>query len=231
MSTDARKPVLEAVDIRKTFPLGSEKLEVLAGVSLRVAAGDSISIRGESGSGKTTLLNILAGLERPDTGGLQWEGRDISAETPSGLARLRAGFLGMVFQSINLIPELDVLDNILLARRIVGRVRPEDRERAASMLAEVGLAGREHQLTTKLSGGERQRIAVARALMNRPRLLIADEPTGNLDERTGAAVMDLLLGLCESQRTALVLVTHNPAHADRCRVRYLLTLGRIGTDS
>ena len=216
------EPVLSARGLRKTYASGGATLEVLRGVDLTIAAGESVSIRGESGSGKSTLLNLMAGLDSPDAGTLAWGD---SADTG---ARRRASYLGMVFQSFYLIPELDALANVVLARRILGRVDGAARARASELLATVGLAGRAHHLPTQLSGGERQRVALARALMNSPRLVVADEPTGNLDERTGNGVVDLLLGLCQSANTALVLVTHNAAHAAKTGRSLLLTAGVLG---
>ena len=211
--------VLSARGLRKSFPCGDAVLEVLRGVDLDVAAGESVSIRGESGSGKSTLLNLLAGLDAPDSGSVTWGG------SPDTRASRRAAYLGMVFQSFYLVPELDAFSNVLLARRILGGVDAAARERARALLGEVGLAARAHHLPAHLSGGERQRVALARALMNEPRLIVADEPTGNLDERTGNEVVDLLLGLCSSANTALVLVTHNAAHAAKTRRSLTLTAG------
>ena len=212
-------PVLSARGLKKSFPSGDALLEVLRGVDLDVAAGESVSIRGESGSGKSTLLNLLAGLDAPDSGTVAWGG---SADTGAGR---RAAYLGMVFQSFYLVPELDALANVLLARRILGGLDRAARSRARELLGQVGLADRAHHLPSHLSGGERQRVALARALMNRPRLIVADEPTGNLDERTGAGVVELLLGLCSSADTALILVTHNAAHAARARRSLVLRAG------
>ena len=200
--------VLSALGVRKSYPSGDRRIEVLCGADLRVAAGESVSIRGESGSGKSTLLNLLSGLDAPDSGEIRWDGLAPSAGR-------RARFLGMVFQSFYLIPELDALQNVLMAGRMLGSPGAESRARARDLLERVGLGGRASHLPAQLSGGERQRVAVARALMNSPSLLLADEPTGNLDERTGEAVIDLLLGLSRETGTALVLVTHNPAHAAR----------------
>ncbi len=200
--------VLSAAGLRKAYPSGDRRIDVLRGVDLRVTAGESVSIRGESGSGKSTLLNLLSGLDVPDSGEILWEG-----EVPAAVRRAR--FLGMVFQAFYLIPELDALGNVLMAGRMLGRPDAARRTRARELLSRVGLAERSTHLPAQLSGGERQRVAVARALMNSPRLLLADEPTGNLDEHTGEAVIDLLLGLCRETGTALVLVTHNPAHAAR----------------
>ncbi len=201
--------ILEASGLHKTYLSGERRLEVLHGVSLTVGEGESVSIRGESGSGKSTLLHLLAGLDAPDAGTVHWEGG-----LDTGAAR-RARFLGMVFQSFYLIPELDALGNVLMAARVAGKVGSAERKRARDLLARVGLAERSHHLPSQLSGGERQRVAVARALMNSPRLILADEPTGNLDEKTGDSIIDLLLSLCAEQRIALVLVTHNAAHASR----------------
>ncbi len=198
--------ILSAQGLRKDYLSGDRRIAVLRGVDLEVKAGESVSIRGESGSGKSTLLHLFSGLDAPDAGVVTWAG------TPAQPER-RALFLGMVFQSFYLIPELDALQNVLMAGRMLGRVGEPERARAASMLAKVGLAERAEHLPSQLSGGERQRVAVARALMNRPQLLLADEPTGNLDEQTGDAVIELLLDLCRETQTALVLVTHNAAHA------------------
>ncbi len=215
-------PVLSARGLKKSFPSGDALLEVLRGVDLDVAAGESVSIRGESGSGKSTLLNLLAGLDAPDSGTVAWGG---SADTGAGR---RAAYLGMVFQSFYLVPELDAEANVLLARRILGGLDRAARGRARELLGQVGLGGRAHHLPSQLSGGERQRVALARALMNGPRLVVADEPTGNLDERTGNAVVELLLGLCTSANTALILVTHNAAHAAKARRSLLLHAGLLG---
>jgi predicted ABC-type transport system involved in lysophospholipase L1 biosynthesis ATPase subunit len=216
-------PVLSARGVRKSYQSGDALLEVLRGVDLDIAPGESVSIRGESGSGKSTLLNLLAGLDAPDSGSVAWDG---SADTG---ARRRASFLGMVFQSFYLVPELDACANVLLARRILGRADAAARARARELLGHVGLAERAHHLPSQLSGGERQRVALARSLMNNPRLIVADEPTGNLDERTGNAVIELLLGLCTSANTAVILVTHNAAHAAKTRRSLVLTAGVLGT--
>jgi predicted ABC-type transport system involved in lysophospholipase L1 biosynthesis ATPase subunit len=212
--------VLAASGLCKAYPSGDRRIDVLRGVDLVVHAGESVAIRGESGSGKSTLLNLLAGLDAPDAGTLAWAG------APAAAAR-RSRYLGMVFQSFYLIPELDALDNVLMAARIAGRAGAAERERARALLTRVGLAERLDHIPAHLSGGERQRVAIARALMNAPRLVLADEPTGNLDEHTGDAVIDLLLGLCRETDTALVLVTHNSAHAAKAGRRLLLRQGRL----
>ncbi len=212
--------VLAASGLCKAYPSGDRRIDVLRGVDLVVHAGESVAIRGESGSGKSTLLNLLAGLDVPDAGTLAWAGEPATATR-------RSRYLGMVFQSFYLIPELDALDNVLMAARIAGRAGVAERERARTLLTRVGLAERLAHVPAHLSGGERQRVAIARALMNSPRLVLADEPTGNLDEHTGDAVIDLLLGLCRETDTALVLVTHNSVHAAKAGRRLLLRQGRL----
>jgi len=219
--------VLSASGLRKTYPSGDRTLEVLRGVDLSISAGESVSVRGESGSGKSTLLNILAGLDRPDAGELVWGNEAAHKLSLGELTARRGRFLGMVFQSYYLIPELDAFGNVLMAARMVGGAGPAERARAAALLKRVGLAERGHHLPAHLSGGERQRVAVARALMNRPAVILADEPTGNLDERTGDEVINLLLGVCAEERAALVLVTHNPAHAKKAGRALTLHEGRF----
>jgi lipoprotein-releasing system ATP-binding protein len=213
-------PILSARGLVKNYLSGSQQLQVLSGVDLDVFAGESVSIRGESGSGKSTLLNLLSGLDAPDAGHLAW------SDAPPSTDR-RAKFLGMVFQSFYLIPELDARQNVLMAARMLGVPGAAELRRANDLLARVGLADRAHHLPAQLSGGERQRVAVARALMNQPALILADEPTGNLDEKTGDAVIDMLLGLCRETGTALVLVTHNAAHAAKSGRHLFLHNGRF----
>ena len=213
------EPVLRARGLRKSYTSGDRRIEVLRGVDLDVAAGESVSIRGESGSGKSTLLHLLSGLDAPEAGALDWAG------SPDTGAARRAAYLGMVFQAFYLIPEIDARANVLMARRVRGRLDAAARTRADALLRDVGLAERGHHLPAHLSGGERQRAAVARALMNAPRLLLADEPTGNLDEGSGDAVIELLLGLCRATGTALVLVTHNAAYAAKTQRQLFLHNG------
>lgn len=215
-------PVLSACGLAKAFRSGDRRIEVLRGVDLALAEGETVSIRGESGCGKSTLLNLLAGLDAPDAGTLAWGG------SPDTGARRRATYLGIVFQSFYLIPELDALQNVLLAARILRGPGAAELARARELLDRVGLAARAAHLPAQLSGGERQRVALARALMNAPRLILADEPTGNLDEQTGGAIIDLLLGLSAETRTTLVLVTHNAAHAAKCARQLVLQAGRLG---
>ena len=212
--------VLSARALAKSYLSGDRQIAVLREVSLEVAAGESVSIRGESGSGKSTLLNLLSGLDAPDAGVIHWAGAAPAAER-------RAEFLGMVFQSFYLIPELNAEQNVLMAARMRRRPDAVSRARAKELLARVGLAERATHLPMQLSGGERQRVAVARALMNSPQLMLADEPTGNLDEHTGNAVVELLLALCRETGTALVLVTHNVAHAAKTNRQLFLRDGAL----
>ncbi len=188
-----------------------------------------MSIRGDSGCGKTTLLNLLARLETGDNGHISWEGYKMDASSPctSTEASLRAKFLGVVYQAYYLIPELDVLENVLIPSRLAGSYDPETRARARSLLSKMGVGNKEKQIPTKLSGGERQRVAIARALVNQPKLILADEPTGNLDERTGGEVMDLLLQSCEEENAALILVTHNPSFANATEQTLFLRQGKF----
>lgn len=218
--------VLSATGVRKNYRSGDVTLEVLRGVDVAIAPGESVSIRGESGSGKSTLLNLLAGLDRPEAGEIFWGGESTAKLSLSELTARRGRFLGMVFQAYYLIPEIDALGNVLMGARMLGAPTAAQRDRAASLLKRVGLGDRGHHVPAHLSGGERQRVAVARALMNRPPLLLADEPTGNLDERTGDEVINLLLEVCAEEKTALVLVTHNAAHAAKTQRQLFLHQGR-----
>ncbi|WP_309400222.1 ABC transporter ATP-binding protein [Cerasicoccus maritimus] len=219
--------ILEARGLSKTFQTPTRPIQVLDEANVSLAYGESLSIRGESGAGKTTLLYLLSVLENPDSGELFWAGEDALKKSADWRARKRATFMGFVFQAYYLMPELSAIENVLLARRLIDKVRSEDRARAEALLERVGLAERAKQVPTKLSGGEKQRVAVARALMNQPPLILADEPTGNLDERTGEHIMDLLLTLCAEENTSLILVTHNPEFAKRTDRGLFLHNGRF----
>ncbi|TYB46635.1 ABC transporter ATP-binding protein [Actinomadura chibensis] len=190
----------------------------LDGVSLDVRAGEAVAVMGPSGSGKSTLLNMVAGLDRPSSGKVVVGGDDVSGMGEAALARFRRRRIGMVFQFFNLLDDLPALDNVALAGRLVGVPARRARARAAELLDELGLADRGDAYPAVLSGGERQRVGVARALMNRPALLLADEPTGALDSATGEQVAELLLDLNRGGQT-LLLVTHDEALATRCATR------------
>ncbi|MFT4901095.1 MAG: lipoprotein-releasing system ATP-binding protein [Lentimonas sp.] len=219
--------LLEARALTKVFAGESGGISVLKQIDFKLARGESVSIRGESGSGKSTLLNVLSGLELADSGSLFWNGKLVSGRSLSWLAAQRSAYMGFVFQSYYLAPELNALENVLLGARIAGRINSTVVDRAESLLRRVGMQHRLKHSSTKLSGGERQRVAVARALINDPPLVLADEPTGNLDESTGHAVMDLLLDLAASEAKSLVLVTHNPDFAARTQRQLHLHLGEL----
>ncbi len=216
MNSDFGETVLRAEGVRKKFrsPDGGF-LEVLRGASLSVGRGESVSLRGESGAGKTTFLNILAGLESPSGGEVFWDGARIDNLPNSKQAKLRAGFMGFVFQNYCLVPELNALENVCLAARIAGRFDSQTPKLALGLLERVGLKSRAKHLPSQMSGGEKQRVAVARAILNSPQIILADEPTGNLDESTANEVMEMFLSLCAERGTALLLITHNPDFAKR----------------
>lgn len=227
MIDKSNSPVIRAESLRKSFRSGDGTIRVLEGLDIAVYPAETISVRGESGSGKTTLLNLLAGLEVPDAGSVFW---GVTAIPKTGLSKLgerRAGHLGIIFQSYHLLNELNVLENVLLAARVKGKVDAAVRERAENLLKQVGLGDRAKSSVNVLSGGERQRVAVARALVNQPKAILADEPTGNLDQKTGDAVMALLLEVCAAQQTALVLVTHNVEYARQAQKQLLLEEGKL----
>ena len=225
-STEA---IIEAKGLRKEFSLGGEVLEVIRDVSFSLSPATSLSIRGESGCGKTTLLNLLARIESADAGEVRWAGNLFPAQYKPGKKEIsmRGSFLGVVYQAYYLIPELNVLENVLLPSRMVGDYSSVNNDRARHLLEQMGVLSKEMQIPGKLSGGERQRVAIARALLNQPKVILADEPTGNLDERTGAEVMDLLLRTCEVEKTALILVTHNTAFAQSTNRQAYLTEGTL----
>ena len=216
MNSDFGETVLRAEGVRKKFrsPDGGF-LEVLRGASLSVGRGESVSLRGESGAGKTTFLNILAGLESPSGGEVFWDGARIDNLPNSKQAKLRAGFMGFVFQNYCIVPELNALENVCLAARIAGRFDSQTPKLALGLLERVGLKSRAKHLPSQMSGGEKQRVAVARAILNSPQIILADEPTGNLDESTANEVMEMFLSLCAERGTALLLITHNPDFAKR----------------
>jgi putative ABC transport system ATP-binding protein len=219
--------VLSAREVSKTVDGPDGRLTILDGVSLDVARGASLAIVGASGSGKTTLLGILAGLDRPSAGAVTLAGRSLDALDEEARARLRRRLVGFVFQSFHLLPALTAEENVMLPLELEGSGDAASRAREA--LARVGLDARLHHYPHQLSGGEQQRVALARAFVHGPELLFADEPTGNLDRRTGAAVNDLLFALNREHRTTLVLVTHDAMLAGRCERILPLADGRIDT--
>jgi putative ABC transport system ATP-binding protein len=217
--------MIELRGVSKTVPSGSGSLTILHPLDLTIEAGRVAAITGPSGSGKSTLLGLIAGLDAPTSGRIALDGVDITALGEDALARLRGTKIGFVFQFFHLLPSLTAFENVLVPMEIAGvRDAPA---RARVLLAEVGLAERGHHYPSQLSGGEQQRVAVARALANEPPILLADEPTGNLDSATGHHIIELLLAVNRSRRTTLVLVTHDPELAEVADVSIALRDGRI----
>jgi ABC-type lipoprotein export system ATPase subunit len=205
-------PQLRAIDLQRSFRLGSRRIEVLRGITLDISHGESVFLCGASGAGKTTLLYTLAGLERPESGSVTFEGHRFYCGNESAQTRVRNERIGFVFQAYFLLAELTALENVLMPTLISRKPR---HEAALALLERVGLADRAHHLPAELSGGEQQRVAIARALINDPSIIFADEPTGNLDSKTGAAIVELLLALVREQGKTLVVVTHDAGLASR----------------
>jgi putative ABC transport system ATP-binding protein len=208
-AVETQTPVIDLVGIKKSYLSGRFAVEALRGVDLRIGRGELVAIMGPSGSGKTTLMEILGCLLQPTAGRYRFKGRSVEAISPDGLAALRGEEIGFVFQSFNLLPRLTAVENVELPLGYRSVPRRERRERAACALQRVGLAERSRHFPAELSGGERQRVAIARALVNEPSVILADEPTGNLDTHTGEAILDLLLSLQRDGAT-IVMVTHDP---------------------
>src|SRR4051795_3378006 len=217
--------MIEVTEVSRTVPSGSGLLTILHPTSFRIERGQSVAITGASGSGKSTLLGLIAGLDAPTTGRIIIDGVEITALDEDALARMRGRRIGFVFQFFHLLPSLTALENILVPMEIAGL--PGARARALSLLGEVGLSERGHHYPSQLSGGEQQRIAIARALANDPPLLLADEPTGNLDSSTGRQIIDLLLDVHRLRGTTLVLVTHDPELARVAHMSIALRDGRV----
>lgn len=220
-----KEPVLKSEGLTKKVSSPEGELTILDQANLAVAAGESVAILGPSGAGKSTLLSLLAGLDLPSAGKVWINGRELTALDEDGRAAVRANQVGFVFQSFHLVPALTALENVMLPLELAGR--PEARREARTALDEVGLGPRVGHYPRQLSGGERQRVAIARAFVGNPTLLFADEPTGNLDSRTGGKIVDLLFELNAGRGTTLVLVTHDRALADRCDRQLEMDAGRI----
>jgi ABC-type lipoprotein export system ATPase subunit len=218
--------IIRAEEIHKTYHIGKRAVEVLHGVSLTIKRGETISIMGASGAGKSTLMHILGGLDRPDSGDIFFEDTSLVKMNPAKRAAFRAKRCGFMFQSYHLLPELDVRQNVILPSMAVGNGR-DVKARAEHLLEQVGLAGRIDHRPMELSGGEQQRVAIARALMNDPDLILADEPTGNLDSHTGENILNNLFDLAQSANRTLIMVTHNEQVAKRCQRELILKDGKL----
>jgi len=221
------EPILRMNDLHKSYDLGRRLIEVLHGVSLEIAEGEFLSLQGASGTGKSTLLHLLGGLDDPTSGEVIASGQSLSAMSHTRLAKWRNDEVGFVFQSYHLLPEFDALENVLLPARMAHANRAESQNRAESLLERVGLAKRMHHLPAELSGGEQQRVALARALINQPQLLLADEPTGNLDSKTGGEVLDLLCELQSEANLTMIIATHDDKVANRAHQTVQLVDGLI----
>lgn len=219
------KPILEAINLSKTVTAPEGKLTILGAVNLSIPAGSSVAITGSSGSGKSTLLGLLAGLDSPSGGKVILEGNDLSGMDEDGRAQCRAGRVGFVFQSFQLVHSLTALENIMLPMELADLSNA--RERSKKIIEQVGLSERSSHYPSQLSGGEQQRVAIARAYALQPKILFADEPTGNLDQKTGATIIDLLFDMNKHSQTTLVLVTHDASLASQCDVVYQLEAGQL----
>jgi len=219
--------LIQVEGVCKRFGEGESAIEVLQGVDLTLVKGDRVAIVGQSGVGKSTLLHILGTLDRPTSGTIRFGGEDVFSRSSQELARLRNRFLGFVFQFHHLLPEFSALENVMMPGLLQERSRGEMHERAAAILGEVGLSHRLGHPVGKLSGGERQRVAVARALVLEPPVVLADEPTGNLDPATGADVAGLLLEMNRTRGTTLIVVTHSARMADELGRTLVLRDGKL----
>ncbi|WP_107851540.1 ABC transporter ATP-binding protein [Oceanimonas marisflavi] len=218
-------PIIRVVDLAHRVSLGDEHLTILQGVNLEVKAGQSLALVGASGSGKSTLLGLLAGLDTASQGKIHIAGQPLHQLDEEQRAALRARHIGFVFQSFLLLPTLTALENVMLPAELKGG--NGNRERAMALLEQVGLANRVRHFPAQLSGGEQQRVAIARAFMTEPDILLADEPTGNLDHQTGGHIIELLFELNRQHGTTLMIVTHDDSLAGRCERRMLMTAGRL----
>ncbi|RTL48673.1 MAG: ABC transporter ATP-binding protein [Rhodocyclaceae bacterium] len=225
MAQAALEAVLEVQGLGKDVPSGDDRLTILHDISFAVAAGESVAIVGASGSGKSTLLGLMAGLDMPSRGRVLLDGAEFSSLDEDGRAALRGKALGFVFQSFQLLPALTALENAMLPLELAGQ--SEAASTAKALLQRVGLGHRLHHYPKHLSGGEQQRVALARAFVANPRLLLADEPTGNLDAATGAEIIDLMFRMNGEEGTTLILVTHDEALAGRCQRVIRLDGGRL----
>ena len=222
-------PLIIARGLGRTYRMGKRNLEVLRGVDLSVARGEFVALRGASGAGKSTLLHLLGGLDKPDTGEIFFAGKNLATLPAAKLAELRNRKVGFVFQAYHLLPELSALENVCLPARIARVSAAATAERGRELLMRVGLGERMDHRPYELSGGEQQRVAIARAMINSPELILADEPTGNLDSHTGGEIIDLLCALRDERQTTLVIATHDATLAARAPKVVQLVDGQIAT--
>ncbi len=225
----ALKFMIQLIDVSKTVSSGTEDLKILSDVSVDIPSGQFVALTGASGSGKSTMLGLIAGLDYVSDGKILIDGDEITSMSEDALADIRSEKIGFVFQSFHLIPSLTALENIMIPMEIRGRRDAKDR--GNQLLEEVGLTNRGHHYPAELSGGEQQRIAIARAFANEPTILLADEPTGNLDSKNGHHILDLMTGLHDKHRVTLVLVTHDESLAETAERQIVLSDGRIRSDS
>jgi putative ABC transport system ATP-binding protein len=223
-------PCYELRGVSKTYSLGGHEVRAVTDVDLVIRPGESVAVVGPSGSGKTTLLQLLGALDRSSTGEILFEGRDVGCLGDGALGELRLGTFGFVFQQFNLIPTLSAAQNVEVALAPNGQPAEERRERVARLLESVGLAGRAQHVPAKLSGGEQQRVAIARALANEPHVVLADEPTGNLDSTTGAEIVELVLSLSGDGGRTVILVTHDTDVAKRAGRTVRMRDGKVESD-
>lgn len=226
MSVSSRQPVIEVTDLEKNVASPDGELVILHDINLTILSAEAVAIVGASGSGKSTLLGLMAGLDVPTSGSVMIQGRDLFALNEDGRAEVRRNMIGFVFQSFQLLPNLTALENVMLPVELSGQ-QHRARDTAREFLDRVGLAPRLQHYPRQLSGGEQQRVAIARAFAAQPALLFADEPTGNLDQRTGDRIIDLLFDINHERATTLVLVTHDESLSARCNRSLHLDAGRL----
>ena len=225
--TTSSAPLIEARQVKKTYRLGGRNIEVLKGIDLQVLRGEFLALRGASGAGKSTLLHLLGGLDWPSSGDIRFSGQSLRSLGSSELARWRSNRVGFIFQAYHLLPELTALENVCLPARMSRVSSTKSRQKGCELLERVGLAERIDHRPLELSGGEQQRVVIARALINSPDLILADEPTGNLDSHTGEEIMDLLCGLRQEAGTTMIVATHDQRVANRAAKTIELLDGEV----
>jgi putative ABC transport system ATP-binding protein len=231
MAAEPAGPLYVLEGVERRYERGGSTVNALIGIDLTIAPGELLAIEGPSGSGKSTLLQLLGALDTPTAGRIQFDGKQLAQADDKTLTRLRRDAIGFVFQQFNLIPTLTAAENVEIAMLPLKRSRADRMARVAVLLEQVGLADRSEHLPSRLSGGEQQRVAIARALANEPRVILADEPTGNLDSATAGEVIDLLSALCADSGVTVVLVTHDEEVASRARRRIRLRNGQVQSDT